>query len=119
MELTRETLEVYADHPHYVTAKMAQELLKVLDNPCVWDCAPEEANGVHITYSQDAKDISGIRTSYFRKLEKSRIDEIAEEVANTEFNRDIADRPAFPKRDVADIIKSAILQARKEWEAER
>ena len=47
---------------------------------------------------------------YTREPPKSRIDEIAEEAASSW---------AGGNKALEDAIKSAILQARKEWEAER
>ena len=112
MELTRETLEVYADHPHYVTARMAQELLKVLDNPCIWDGAPEWATEASVHWRNESGSLLAAKV-YTHTPPKSRIDEIAEEAV------DKYQRGAVGAGSLTDIIKSAILKDREERESSR
>ena len=128
MELTREEVERLASYNSATdgqamymeefVARIAKQLLREMDKPWLWKDAPDSSCHMVGVFTDRNENKVG-EFAYHRAPLKSRIDETAEEVANTEFNRDIADRPAFPKRDVADIIKSAILQARKEWEANR
>ena len=101
MELTKEMIET-----------IAKQLLAEMDKPGVWDGAPEWATKAVINWSAKTH-YSGVYKEYTRTLPKSRIDEIAEEA------EDKYRRGAVGAGSLTDIIKSAILQARKEWEAER
>ena len=99
-----------------IVRSLATALLAEMDKPKVWEGAHEWQDRARVKHYSNSALCAMDETfkDYTRTLPKSRIDEIAEEVANTEFNRDIADRPAFPKRAVVDIIKSAILKDREE-----
>ncbi len=85
---------------------------RIGEEASVWDGAPEWATKAVINWSAKTH-YSGVYKEYTRTLPKSRIDEIAEEA------EDKYRRGAVGAGSLTDIIKSAILQARKEWEAER
>lgn len=122
MELTRDKIEWLAKQPcitEYVKVEteellcIAKQLLREMDKPGVWDNAPEWATKADITWSAKTH-YSGVYKSYTRELPKTRIDEIAEEYKDMKY----LNNQGVPC-NVDDAIRSAILQARKEWEAER
>ena len=114
MELTREQVEERlsgAQQGHLFAADVVEALCTALiaemDKPKVWDGAPEWATKAVINWSAKTH-YSGVYKEYTRTLPKSRIDEIAEEA------EDKYRRGAVGAGSLTDIIKSAILQARKE-----
>jgi hypothetical protein len=116
MELTREMIESYKKSnnlfgPHIVHALVDQLLLE-MDAPKVWTNAPDNAVRA-LTYFYDDKRSFINEKEYTRTLPKSRIDEIAEEAVR-KYSVTSADQ-----RPLVEIIKSAILHALEEKEAER
>lgn len=93
-----------------IVRSLATALLAEIDKPKIWDGAPEKATTAVINYYE--KDSTGcpFGKEYTRTLPKSRIDEIAWEAAS---------HWEGGKEALEKAIKSAILQARKEWEEER
>ena len=123
MELTREVLEDMAecdnrsctcckggceDWAHGISS-LARLLLAEMDKPKVWDGAPEWATIGRACWT-DKKHGEAWSTIYRRELPKTRVDEIAEEAV------DKYQRGAVGAGSLKDIIKSAILKDREEWE---
>lgn len=116
MGLTRERIELFANaHAKCEIRAMAKQLLAEMDKPKVWDGAHEWQDRARVKHYSNSALCAMDETfkDYTRTLQKSRIDEIAEEA------EDKYRRGAVGAGSLTDIIKSAILQARKEWEAER
>lgn len=118
MELTREQLEKLAnptmlestyEYKNCFVAELAKQLLAEMDKPKVWENAPEWAKESQVHF-WDGCGHNEYSTVYTRELPKTRIDEIAEEAASHWEGGSEA---------LEKAIKSAILQARKEWEVER
>lgn len=95
-----------------ITKELAKALLGKLEEPSVWTDAPDEAGYAYVIYY--IKKETGVGSvgskEYTRELLKSPEREIAEEVAS---------HWEGGKEALEKAIKSAILQARKEREAER
>ena len=100
------------DRLWFVWQAARKDHYRIGEGASVWDGAPEWATKAVINWSAKTH-YSGVYKEYTRTLPKSRIDEIAEEA------EDKYRRGAVGAGSLTDIIKSAILQARKEWEAER
>src|SRR5574344_14716 len=84
--------------------ELASALFAEIDKPKVWDNAPEWATKATINWSAPTH-YSGVYKEYTRTLQKSRIDEIAEEAASHwEGGREALEK----------AIKSAILKDREE-----
>ena len=125
MELTRvfEKEELLNMQSYYdrndCSRRTAKELISALlaemDAPKVWDGAHEWQDRARVKHYSNSALCAMDETfkDYTRTLPKSRIDEIAEEAFFSMCDTTRTDD------DVIDIIKYAILQARKEWEAER
>lgn len=114
MELTRERIEELMDKSQYPdTRTMAKMLLYEIDKPKVWYGSPDYAGRAIVTFEKGGRDSEAIWSKvYTRTLPKSRIDEIAEDA------EDRYRRGSVGAGSLTDIIKSAIFQARKEWEGE-
>ena len=110
MELTRERIEIYANaHVDAEIRSMAKQLLAEMDKPKVWTNAPECASSAMVVwYGKDGRVAHS--SDYTRTLPKSSIDELAEEAAS---------KWAGGKKALEDAIKSAIIRALEEKEAER
>jgi len=123
MELTRvfEKEELLNMQSYYdrndCSRRTAKELISALlaemDKPKVWEGAHEWQDRARVKHYSNSALCAMDETfkDYTRIPAKSRIDEIAENCWH-EINKGITGLPIT-------VIKSAILQARKEWEAER
>ena len=114
MELTREQIESCKQRdnlfgPHIVHA-LCEQLLAEMDKPGLWKDAPEWADTAIIEFSENGK--YPFCKSYTRTLPKSRIDEIAEDVAIEEAKKYGWSFAGI--QSAIDIAKSAILKDREE-----
>ena len=96
-----------------IANSLATALLAALDSPKVWEGAPEWATVAHIGwYKTNEQESTLYCKRYTRTLQKTRIDEIAEEAA---FSMSIdPDYVHIEKHKLAREIKSAILKDREE-----
>ena len=119
MELTREKIEWYAEVSggaitFTVANKLAKQLLAEMEKPKVWTGAPEWAtSAMAVWYGKDGQVAHS--QDYTRTLPKSRIDEIAEEVAREQSKYGV-DRWTDVEKWLTGVIKSAILKDREERE---
>ena len=95
-----------------IEKSLASALIAEMDNPKVWNGAPEYAGMAMVTFAKSAKESATIWSKlYTRELPKSRAREIAEEYQERWLQSD--------SLKGVDVIEAAIEKALSEREADK